>query len=155
MREAKIGVIPYSDGSGFRVEVRAYIHNDVPVISIEDFYLVEAKHWPEVRTAIETALDLVTPPAKSSLEDLIGELEMEATTIDQPGEHRNSPVADVLRRAAVELRTVVTTRTEVRSALSQVGNIAYNMSQQSFQPDEAREQFTRIRGLADEAKAKC
>lgn len=59
-REAKIGVVPYSDGSGYQADVRAYTEDGAPYFDIRVSYRLEAKDWPALRSAVEDALALVT-----------------------------------------------------------------------------------------------
>jgi hypothetical protein len=58
-REAKIGVAPYSDGSGYAATVTAYTdETGEPVFEINMSYRLAADDWPELRKAIDDALTL-------------------------------------------------------------------------------------------------
>lgn len=57
----KAGFVPYSDGSGFGVDVviRKEYEGADPAISINTSYQVEVSRWPEIRDGIEKLLKAV------------------------------------------------------------------------------------------------
>lgn len=59
-KRVEIWVAPFEDGSGFAGRVVAAEHNDGmgPVFSVETCSDMPTKHWPELRSAIETALSV-------------------------------------------------------------------------------------------------
>ena len=58
-REVKIGVAPYSDGSGYRAEVRAYEEDGQRLLEINMSYRIETSDWPALKKAVEDAIALV------------------------------------------------------------------------------------------------
>jgi len=69
-RKAKIGVAPYSDGSGYAATVTAYTDElGEPVFEVNTVYRLSAGAWPELRSAIDAALTLVAPsPQQEKIE---------------------------------------------------------------------------------------
>lgn len=61
-REARIGVAPYADGSGYEAMVKAWLNGDQPVFLIDVRLRLAASDWPELRQAVEDALALVSRP---------------------------------------------------------------------------------------------
>lgn len=60
LREVKIGVAAYDDGSGYQATVTAGVGDTGPWFSVEVTYHLETSYWPELKQAVEDALRLVT-----------------------------------------------------------------------------------------------
>jgi hypothetical protein len=59
-RDVTVQVAPYPDGSGYQAVARVYLDDaEGPVFDIDITYRLEAKHWPELRKAIDDALEFI------------------------------------------------------------------------------------------------
>lgn len=59
-KDVTVQVAPYSDGSGYQAVARIYLDEaEGPVLEINVTYRLTADQWPELRKAIDDALEFI------------------------------------------------------------------------------------------------